>query len=129
VKNAPTEKQLIAISVLARGKNQARASEAANVDPATVHRWMKSPAFLAALDQERTAVRAEARMVLTASVGKAVDTLLDVMENAERDRDRMDAAKLIMQLAKEQDMPTITEVFGEELADELVEAFYAMAEE
>jgi AcrR family transcriptional regulator len=75
-------KQITAVAALLAGKSVEQAAQAADVDPATVHRWFKaSDAFNAALSEGRRAALHTAITTLSYVSRTAAGVVLEVMSN------------------------------------------------
>jgi AcrR family transcriptional regulator len=77
-----TPKQIAAVAALLAGKSVEQAAQAAEVDPATVHRWFKaSDAFNDALSEGRRAALHTAITTLSYVSRSAAAVVLEVMNN------------------------------------------------
>jgi hypothetical protein len=68
---------------LAHGSPLADAAAASGVDVRTLYRWRKKPAFAAAVTRYRDEMAAEAVGRMSAALGKAVDTLVALLDAPE----------------------------------------------
>ena len=93
-------KQNEAIALLARGCTYDQAAEGASVNKYTVAKWMKSPDFRAAVDLVSQKAIAKREKTIEAKMSqlelKALETLEDLMKNATKDADRINAAKAVL---------------------------------
>jgi hypothetical protein len=71
--------QLEAIAALAAGQTILAAAEQTAVHRATVHNWLKLPAFSAALDEARQDHAAEIRANLSQAAELAIDTIRQIL--------------------------------------------------
>ena len=70
------------IDLISAGRSQRDAAEAAGVTEVTVSRWRQSPTFRQALEERREELTAAHRMGLAMLVGKAIETLAALMDDA-----------------------------------------------
>lgn len=74
-KNRVTQKQSLAISALLTTGDVSRAAEAAGVTRKTVHKWLKLPAFSAALEDAERNAFSDATRRLSGLLGRSLDEL------------------------------------------------------
>lgn len=97
---ALTQPQQAALQVLLRGGTTQDARAQANVDLEALHAWLNDPHFQAALHQARAHLWQETLGLLQQAAARAVETLLDAMQNCNDARVRIRAAQIIIQLAQ-----------------------------
>src|SRR4051794_15398883 len=93
-KKSGTQEQ--AIAALLSETTRAAAASKAGVSEATLGRWLKEDEFRAAYQQARRDVLRGAVERLQTATGQAVETLMNVAKDAEKDSDRVRAAALIL---------------------------------
>jgi hypothetical protein len=91
-----TGKQEPLIAALLTEPTQAAAAAKAGVSEATLHRWLRLPAFRAAYRQARRELVEGAVGRIQAAAGQAVDTLLAVARGGAKDGDRVRAAVALL---------------------------------
>jgi hypothetical protein len=91
-----TGKQEPLIAALLTEPTHAAAAAKAGVSEATLHRWLRLPAFRAAYRQARRELVEGAVGRIQAAAGQAVDTLLAVARGGAKDRDRVRAAVALL---------------------------------
>src|SRR5688572_3216352 len=74
--------QQLALTSLLAGKNVEEASQAAGVDPRTLNRWMKEPAFKTELDEGQAEMTRMALRRLAGLLEKSVTELESLLNNA-----------------------------------------------
>jgi len=88
-----------AVDLLAAGKNDTETAEALNLNRVTVTRWrLYSPAFRAALADQRAAVWGASADRLRALLPRALDALAEALDQAD-DADRVTVAIAVLKLA------------------------------
>lgn len=96
--NKLTSKQLKALPLMAQGMSGKDVAKEVSVTPQTVSEWKNSPAFMATLNILRTEILESARSQLQQSPNKAIQTLIDLMDNSENEETRRKAALDILRL-------------------------------
>lgn len=95
-----TPKQNEAIACLARGGKWEEAARAAGVHVQTIANWMRKPEFKQAIDvySQKSIARREKSIEskMTQLELKALETLEEIMNNAQKDADRVNAAKAVL---------------------------------
>jgi hypothetical protein len=97
--NDLSDKQRLAVDLLASGRSIKDTAQAAAVDPRTIYRWRQEEAFREELDQRRR----ELRSIASDRLGALLEPALDVLEqqlNDRYDRARFRAAATILRLAR-----------------------------
>jgi hypothetical protein len=89
-------KQEALIAALLTEPTHAAAAAKAGVSEATLHRWLRLPAFQAAYDGACRELVAGAIGRIQAAAGTAVDALLEVAKNGGKDGDRVRAAVALL---------------------------------
>lgn len=91
--------QQSAVDLLAAGKNDTETADALKLNRVTVTRWrLYSPEFRGALADQRAAIWGASADRLRALLPKALDTLADVLEQADA-ADRVTVALAVLKLA------------------------------
>lgn len=93
-----TAKQVQALPLMAQGVSGVDVGKKVNVTPQTVSGWKKSPEFMASLNQLKMDYLESARCQLQQSPSKAVQTLVDLMENSSNEETRRKAALDVLRL-------------------------------
>lgn len=96
--NKLTPKQLKAIPLMAQGMSGKEIAEEVSVTPQTVSEWKKLPAFMASVNSLRKEALSSARCQLQQTPNKAIQTLIDLMDNSANDETRRKAALDILRL-------------------------------
>jgi hypothetical protein len=96
--NKLTSKQLQALPLMAQGMSGTDLAKEVSVTPQTVSGWKKDPVFMATLNQLKMDYLESARCQLQQSPSKAVQTLLDLMENSSNEETRRKAALDVLRL-------------------------------
>jgi hypothetical protein len=91
-----TRKQETLIAALLSEPTHAVAAAKAGISEATLHRWLRLPAFSAAYRQARRELVEGAIGRIQAAAGQAVDTLVTVATQGEKDSDRVRAAVALL---------------------------------
>lgn len=95
-----TPKQNEAIACLARGSKWEDAANAAGVHIQTIARWMRVPEFKQAINDYSQKSIARREKTVEAKMSqlelKALETLEELMQNAEKDSDRIKAAQVVL---------------------------------
>jgi hypothetical protein len=94
-----TRKQEAVIAALLTEPTHAAAAAKAGVSEATLHRWLRLPAFQGAYRQARRELVEGAVGRLQAATGQAVDTLVAVAKDGEKAGDRVRAAVALLDYA------------------------------
>lgn len=88
--------QLKAIESILTTGNITKAAKAAGVERRTVYRWLKEDDFSQALAAAEAEALRLAAAKMAGAVERAIDTLLDIMENSQSDKQRAGAAGKIL---------------------------------
>ena len=96
---ALSEPQQVALRVFVSGGSAEDARAQANVEPGQITAWLRDPEFLAALHQARLDLWQERLGQIQQAAGKAVDTLMDIMQNSNDVRARLHAARILIQFS------------------------------
>ena len=95
-----TPKQNEAIACLARGSKWEEAANAAGVHIQTIARWMRMPEFKLAINDysQKSIARREKTVesMMSSLEVEALKTLQELMQNAEKDSDRIKAAQVVL---------------------------------
>ena len=95
-----TPKQNEAIACLARGNTWKQTSETVGVGMTTIASWCKKPEFKQAIDQysQKSIARREKTVesMMSSLEVEALKTLQELMQNAEKDSDRIKAAQVVL---------------------------------
>lgn len=83
---------------MAQGLLGVEVAKEISVTPQTVSGWKKDPVFMSTLNQHKMELLENARCQLQQSPSKAVQTLIDLMENSESEETRRKAALDILRL-------------------------------
>lgn len=102
----PSAADLLALAV-ASGESLRSASKKLDIGYRTARRWSRAPRFRARVEQYRSEMIGQALGKLAARAGGAVDTLAELMEQADTDATRLAAAKAILDK-----LPGLSEHFG-----------------
>lgn len=94
-----TRKQEQAIAALLEQPELTLAAKAVGVSPVTLWRWMQKQEFREAYEAAKKRLLEGAINRIQAATGKALDTLLEVMNSGEKESARVSAAKTILDLA------------------------------
>lgn len=90
------EKSIIA---LISGKSINAAAKSADVDKSTLYRWMSDSEYNLEYTNARAQVYRDSTQSLMKGIGKAASTLTDLMEHADNDNVRLQAAKTLLDTA------------------------------
>lgn len=85
-----------AVSLLAAGVSQVDVAEELGVNQRTVRRWVAEPEFSAAVDAMSEAISSAALARIKALTGSAIEALGDIVHHAGDPKDRIAAAKAIL---------------------------------
>jgi len=91
-----SRRQEAAIAALLTEPTLAAAAKSAGIGEATLRRWLRLPAFLAAYRKARRELVESAVGRVQAATGQAVDSLLEVARHGKRDGDRVRAAVALL---------------------------------
>jgi hypothetical protein len=94
-KPALTERQLKAIPHLVSCPTYTEGCEKARINKTTLYKWLKEPVFKAELDRQRDEIAAEAFGILSQSLTKAVETLVDLLDNNDSRLKRLAAKDVV----------------------------------
>ena len=97
--NNLTSKQIKALPLMVQGIPGKDVATEVNVTPQTVSEWKRCPEFMATLNSLRMEFLENARFQLQQSPSKAVQTLIDLMDNSENEETRRKAALDILRLS------------------------------
>ena len=113
-----TPRQQTAAEVLAAGARLETAAAAAKVSPRTLRRWRLLAPFSAAVREARQASLEEARSLLRTAALDAVRALQEVVRDGESPpAARVAAARVVLQLAEEQDLDERLAVLEQQARD------------
>jgi len=87
-----------ALHALLEGNGQIQTASIVGVDPRTIRRYQREPAFATRLREGRGQIRETHRNRVVALVGGALDVLEDLLE-ADSDQVKLNAAKTILRLS------------------------------
>ena len=90
-----TDRQLKAIPHIVSNPTYDEGCKKARINRTTLYKWLKEPKFKAELDRQRNEVAAEAFGVLSQSLTKAVETLVDLLDNKDNRLKRLTAKDVI----------------------------------
>ncbi len=90
-----TERQRKAIPSIVSSPTYTQGCKKAEINKATLYKWLKIPEFKAELDRQRDEVASEAFGVLTQSLTKAVETLVGLLDNKDDRLKRLTAEDLV----------------------------------
>ncbi|BCR05316.1 hypothetical protein DESUT3_23850 [Desulfuromonas versatilis] len=96
--NKLTSKQIKALPLMAQGMSGVDVAKEVSVTPQTVSGWKNDPEFMANLNSIRMEFLESARCQLQQSPTRAVQTLIDLMENSENEEIRRKAALDVLRL-------------------------------
>lgn len=95
-----TPKQNEAIALLARGTTWQKTADAVGVNIATIANWNRKPEFKQAVDQysQKSIARREKTVesLMSSLEVEALRTLQDLMQNAQKESDRIKAAQVVL---------------------------------
>jgi transposase len=97
--NKLTSKQLKALPLMVQGMSGKDVAKEVSVAPQTVSEWKKSPEFMATLNSLRMEALESAACLLQQSPSKAVQALINLMENSENEETKRKAALDVLRLA------------------------------
>ena len=83
-KSSLTDRQLKAIPIIVTSPTYTDGCKKAKITRTTLYEWMKDPEFKAELDGQRDRISAEAFGVLSQSLTKAVETLVDLLDSGDK---------------------------------------------
>ena len=112
-----TSKQEALIAALLTEPTYAAAAAKAGVSAATLCRWLHRPCFRSAYRQARRELVEAAIGRIQAATGQAVETLLAVTSQGQRDGDRVRAAVALLDHAR-QALPEASALDGERDSDD-----------
>lgn len=92
-----TEKQEAAIRILVTGAKIGLVCREIGITRKTLRRWREQPAFSKELESRRNEALDSAVRLTARHLQRALETFVDVMEYGEEDRDRVVAAKALIQ--------------------------------
>ena len=95
-----TPKQHEAIALLARGNTQECTAETVGIGTTTLTRWLKKPEFKSAIELYSQKAIARREKSVDAKMSqlelKALETLEEILANAQKDSDRINAARAVL---------------------------------
>jgi hypothetical protein len=94
-KSELTTRQLKAIPVIVASPTYSKGCKKAKLNRTTFYEWLKIPEFKAELDRQRNEVAAEAFGVLSQGLTKAVETLVNLLDNNDGRLKRLAAKDII----------------------------------
>jgi hypothetical protein len=80
-KSKLTDRQLKAIPYIVASPTYTEGCKNAQINTATLYKWLKQPDFKAELDQQRDEIAAEAFGILSQGLTKAVETLVGLLDH------------------------------------------------
>lgn len=92
MKDNLTPRQRRGVAALLTAKTVTAAADQAGVSERTINRWIKQPGFIRELRQAQAAIIDQLAGRLVAGTGQALDTLADLMQSAESESVRRQAA-------------------------------------
>jgi hypothetical protein len=90
-----TDRQLKAIPLIVTSPTYSEGCKKAKLNRTTFYEWLKSPEFKAELDRHRDDIAAEAFGILSQSLTKAVETLVNMLDNKDDRLRRLTAKDVI----------------------------------
>lgn len=90
-----TDRQLKAIPHIVSSPTYEEGCKKARINRTTLYKWLKEPEFKTELEKQRDEVAAEAFGVLSQSLTKAVETLVDLLDNKDDRLKRLTAKDVI----------------------------------
>jgi len=90
-----TERQLKAIPHIVSSPTYTEGRKKAKINKTTLYKWLKDPVFKAELDHQRDEVAAEAFGILSQGLTKAVETLVNLLDNKDNRLKRLAAKDVI----------------------------------
>lgn len=88
--------QMKAIEIMLSAGNIDEAAAAAGVARQTVYRWLKEPDFIEAMGMAESEALRLAATRFAGAVEVALDTILDILNNSQSDKNRLAAARAIL---------------------------------
>jgi hypothetical protein len=93
-----TPNQVAALTALLAGRPVRAAAKAADVDPATVHRWLNDPAFRAAMQSGRRQLAQQALAQLQGITSSAIEVIRELMTDKTKPASvRLRAAQIVIE--------------------------------
>jgi len=90
-----TERQLKAIPHIVSSPTYTEGRKKAKINKTTLYKWLKDPVFKVELDHQRDEVAAEAFGILSQGLTKAVETLVNLLDNKDNRLKRLAAKDVI----------------------------------
>jgi hypothetical protein len=94
--NALTTRQQEALPHLVSAPNYVEGCRRAGITRTTFYKWLRNPSFEAELTKRKDAIVTEALDILKAHIGKAVDALVELLENTKNEGLRRQTANDII---------------------------------
>lgn len=92
-----TDRQFKFLPVLLANATYAEACRKGRVSRQTLYEWLRQPAFKAELDRQRDELVAQGFALLSQSVVKAVETLVELLDGGDRNVRRLAAVNILSQ--------------------------------
>ena len=115
-----TDRQLKVIPIIVTSPTYSEGCKKAKLNRTTFYEWMKKPEFKAELDRQRDEIAAEAFGVLSQGLTKAVEALVDLLDNKDDRLKRLAAKDVIDFIIRHKE--------NEDLDDRLTEVERLLAE-
>jgi len=103
-----TARQVKFLPVLLASPTYTQACQAGRVSRDTLYEWLKDPAFKAELDRQRDELAAQGFALLSQSVGKAVETLVGLLDAGDGRLKRLAARDILDQHVKFRELDELT---------------------
>jgi phage terminase small subunit len=103
-----TARQLKFLPVLLESPTYAAACKAGRVSRDTLYEWLKDPTFKAELERQRDELVAQGFALLSQSVGKAVETLVGLLDTGDGRLKRLAARDILDQHVKFRELDDLT---------------------
>jgi hypothetical protein len=94
-----SDKQVIAVTLLASGRTARSVAAEIRVTPQTICAWRKNPDFVAAVNSCQRETIESARVALQQAAAAAVDAIVELVRSAESEETRRKAANDILRMA------------------------------
>lgn len=92
-----TARQVKFLPVLLANPTYTQACQAGQVSRDTLYEWLRQPAFKAELERQRDELVAQGFALLSQSVVKAVETLVELLDGGDRNVRRLAAVNILSQ--------------------------------
>lgn len=99
--NSLTPRQLRAVQTIVESESICAAAERCGMNRATLHRWLRIPAFREALDEMQRDQRARAIRRLSGALDRSAQTVIDLADHATDEAIRLRAAMAVPQMLRE----------------------------